>query len=279
MISACELAVNLSMIEPPCKSVDGELAEVMARLPPTDYLFAKRTLEAIDGITNPKHADNLKRCLCGALWGNPLAMGVLQLHFLKLSVAVAHPPDDLFAYWTERRKASGFAELCRMNVVDKMELVARAYCNNDAEPRHGEKRRWRHVAAVIKQLESWGFNKEKDPHVLAVGYGHILFSETKMTPLKLGAFAETGEEIDEMARVVNMIELCDRAVRVEFEMPEEVLAVRSADVICEERQCRANAEEGEAEAIIANSMRLFDVARTKASDRSPTWCETLSAYL
>lgn len=258
MESACELAVYLAMIEPPpCESVDAGLAEVMARLQPTDYLFAKRTLDALGRADD---AAALKRCLLTALWGNPFAMTSLQLHFLKASAGVAHPPDDFYCYWAVRRAATGIDRLIRLGLPERLRIISQAYCNRDAEPRHGEKKRWRHVGAVVERLKAWGFSENRDQFVFAVGYGHLLFAETKLTPEKLAAFGETGLELEEMAEVVSMIQMCDREGEVTAETPEAVLAVRTADVLCEAEQCRRNGEDEEASSILLKAEKLIELA-------------------
>lgn len=258
MESACELAVYLSMIEPPpCESVDAGLAEVMARLPPTDYLFAKRALEAL-GRADDTAA--LKKCLLTALWGNPFAMTCLQLHFLKASAGVPHPPNDLYCYWAARRAATGINQLVRLGLPERMRIISHAYCSRDAEPRHGEKKRWRHVEAVVEQLKHWGFSENRDELFFAVGYGHLLFAETKLTPEKLAAFGETGLDLEEMAEVVSLIRMCDREGGVTDEMPEAVLAVRTADVLSEAEQCRKNGEHEESSAILLKAEKLIEHA-------------------
>ena len=258
MESACELAVYLAMIEPPpCESVDAGLAEVMARLQPTDYLFAKRTLDAL-GLADD--AATLKKCLLTALWGNPFAMTSLQLHFLKASAGVPRPPDDLYCYWAVRRAATGINQLVRLELPERMRIISHAYCSRDAEPRHGEKKRWRHVEAVVEQLKHWGFSENRDELFFAVGYGHLLFAETQLTPKKLAAFGETGLDLEEMAEVVSLIQKCDRESEVTADMPEAVLAVRLADVLCEAEQCRKNGEDEEASSILLKAEKLIELA-------------------
>lgn len=219
-----EFVVFLTMIEPPSdEGVESNLAEAMKRLPPTDYLFAKATFEVIQ--SEPKAAD-WKRCLCAAAWGNPFAMRSLQSHFLRRSSEA--PYDGLYAYWNQAQAKTGIGDLCRLNIVDKMELIARAYHNHDTPPLEDGKPYFHHVKKAIDRLKERGYTAEANPLVIALGYGCELFTKTKLTPAKLSAFGNSMAGLEEMKRLADLIEMCNRDPNDGAALPPEVAVVRTA---------------------------------------------------
>lgn len=131
------------------------------------------------------------------------------------------------------------------NIVASMEALARKW--HDGQFRKGPEHLPYivHPEAVVKQLESWGFSAEKNPIVLAIGWGHDLFEDTLVTKSEVmevcgiaGPDVVSGitwlsfnpsnwpkAESQEEAKAMYITNLAENA-------PTEILAVKLADRLC-----------------------------------------------
>lgn len=211
-------------------------------------------------ILSESESDFWKERLFRALLNDPISVQAMAAHFCRTSEMASH--DDLLKFWLGKTEATGWNELWRLNVVEKLRLIAEVLHGADTPPRRGVGRLPYivHPQAVVRQLKEWGYTEADDPVVLALGWGHDLFEDTRLgkEPELLMSFA--GEDRNQMEAVVAGIRTlsffpakgisddeykCRKRAYISAvakNAPASVLVVKMADRLCNTRDFLAGGD-------------------------------------
>lgn len=241
------------------KPVDFDTAIVgeFGRQASTEREYCRQAYEVI--LIEPE-SDFWKERLYRALLNDPISVQAMAAHFCRTRQMSPH--NDLLKFWLTKTEATGWNELWHLNVVEKLRLIAEVLHGADTPPRRGVGRLPYivHPQAVVHQLQEWGYTEADDPVVLALGWGHDLFEDTRLgkEPELLMSFA--GEDRNQMEVVVAGIRTlsflpakgisddeykCQKRAYISAvakNAPASVLVVKMADRLCNTRDFLAGGD-------------------------------------